>query len=166
MARQWLSANMVVSSFAIGALAVPVFSLGFVDSLLAILFINCLAITPVAFFSTFGPRFGLRQMVLSRFFFGFHGVKVSKLLRASPTNEAFSLTPTTLVLIGGQRLTPLRSCMLQHPRLCGLVRRECHSWRPTNQRRQHRRSWLCGHHHNRSGDMARHRLWLQSRASL
>ena len=67
---------MVVSSFAIGALAIPVFQLGFVDSLLTIFFINCLAITPVAFFSTFGPRFGLRQMVLSRFFFGFYGVKV------------------------------------------------------------------------------------------
>lgn len=93
MARQWFSANMVVSSFAIGALAIPVFSLGFVDSLLTIFFINCLAITPVAFFSTFGPRFGLRQMVLSRYFFGFHGVKISKWLRASPSNEAFSLSP-------------------------------------------------------------------------
>ncbi|KAK4694860.1 hypothetical protein P7C71_g2793, partial [Lecanoromycetidae sp. Uapishka_2] len=72
----WLSANMVVSSFAIGALAIPVFSLGFVDSLLTIFFINCLAITPVAFFSTFGPRFGLRQMVLSRFYYGFYGVKL------------------------------------------------------------------------------------------
>ena len=67
---------MVVSSFAIGALAIPVFQLGFVDSLLTIFFINLLAITPVAFFSTFGPRFGLRQMVLSRYFFGFYGVKV------------------------------------------------------------------------------------------
>ena len=67
---------MVVSSFAIGALAIPVFHLGFVDSLLTIFFINCLAITPVAFFSTFGPRYGLRQMVLSRFFFGYYGVKV------------------------------------------------------------------------------------------
>jgi len=72
----WFSANMVVSSFAIGALAVTVFNLGFVDSLLTILFINMLAITPVAFFSTFGPVYGLRQMVLSRFFFGFYGVKV------------------------------------------------------------------------------------------
>ncbi|KAL2042025.1 hypothetical protein N7G274_005213 [Stereocaulon virgatum] len=72
----WLSANMVVSSFAIGALAVTVFQLGFIDSLLTIFFINCLGITPVAFFSTFGPRFGLRQMVLSRYFFGFHGVKI------------------------------------------------------------------------------------------
>jgi NCS1 nucleoside transporter family len=72
----WLSANMVVSSFAIGALAYPVFYLGFVDTILIILFINLLGIIPVAFFSTFGPKFGLRQMVLSRFFFGYYGVKV------------------------------------------------------------------------------------------
>lgn len=70
---------MVVSSFAIGALAVTIFQLGFVDSFLTILFINLLGITPVAFFSTFGPRYGLRQMVFSRFFFGFYGVKVSML---------------------------------------------------------------------------------------
>ena len=70
---------MVVSSFAIGALAIPVFQLGFVDSFLTILFINMLGITPVAFFSGFGPRYGLRQMVLSRFYFGYYGVKVSML---------------------------------------------------------------------------------------
>jgi NCS1 nucleoside transporter family len=72
----WLSANMVVSAFAIGALAYPVFYLGFVDTILVILFINILGIIPVSFFSTFGPRFGLRQMVLSRFFFGWYGVKI------------------------------------------------------------------------------------------
>jgi purine-cytosine permease-like protein len=74
---QWLAANMAVSSFAIGALATPVFFLGFLDSILAILFFNILGILPVAFFSTFGPVFGLRQMVLSRFFFGYYGVKIS-----------------------------------------------------------------------------------------
>ena len=58
---------MVVSSFAIGAIGVTVFQLGFVDGLLTILFINLLGITPVCFFSMFGPRFGLRQMVLSAF---------------------------------------------------------------------------------------------------
>lgn len=85
---------MVVSSFAIGALAIPVFHLGFVDSLLTIFFINCLAITPVAFFSTFGPRFGLRQMVLSRYFFGFYGVKVSKYLHPpAQSNLSFFDTP-------------------------------------------------------------------------
>ncbi|KAI0474775.1 purine-cytosine permease [Xylaria cf. heliscus] len=72
----WLSANMVVSSFAIGALAIPIFDLGYVDSALTIIFVNILGILPVCFFSTFGPRFGLRQMVLSRFYFGYYGVKL------------------------------------------------------------------------------------------
>ena len=80
----WCAANMVVSSFAIGALAVPVFDLGFVDSLLTILFINILGVIPVAFFSTFGPRFGMRQMILSRFFFGYYGVKVSTYTHWNP----------------------------------------------------------------------------------
>jgi NCS1 nucleoside transporter family len=73
---QWLAANMVVSSFAIGVLGISIWELGFVDSLLTILFINILGVIPVSFFSTFGPRFGLRQMVLSRFFFGYYGVKI------------------------------------------------------------------------------------------
>ncbi|KAI1766702.1 permease for cytosine/purines, uracil, thiamine, allantoin-domain-containing protein [Hypoxylon sp. FL1150] len=72
----WFSANMVVSSFAIGALALPVFGLGFVDAALTIVFVNLLGILPVCFFSTFGPKFGLRQLVLSRFYFGYYGVKL------------------------------------------------------------------------------------------
>ncbi|KAI1632511.1 purine-cytosine permease [Biscogniauxia mediterranea] len=72
----WLSANMVVSSLAIGVLAYPVFGLSFLASALTIVFLNLLGILPVCFFSTFGPRFGLRQMVLSRFFFGYNGVKL------------------------------------------------------------------------------------------
>lgn len=72
----WCAANMVVSSLAIGVLAVPVFYLGFVDAFLTIFFINILGAIPVAFFSTFGPRFGMRQMVMSRFWFGYYGVKL------------------------------------------------------------------------------------------
>lgn len=72
----WLSANMVVSSFAIGALAIPIFGLGFVDTALTIVSVNLLGVLPVCFFSTFGPAFGLRQMVLSRFYFGYYGVKL------------------------------------------------------------------------------------------
>lgn len=67
---------MTVSTFAIGVLAVPVFGLGFVDAFLTIIFFNILGIIPVAFFSTFGPRFGMRQMMLSRFWFGYYGVKL------------------------------------------------------------------------------------------
>jgi NCS1 nucleoside transporter family len=73
---QWLSANMVVSSFAIGILAKSLFYLGVADAMLACLFFNLVGIIPVAYFSTFGPKFGLRQMVLSRFWFGWWGVKV------------------------------------------------------------------------------------------
>ncbi len=69
---------MVVSSFAIGVLAIPVFNLGFVDSALTIIFVNILGVVPVCFFSTFGAKFGLRQMVLSRFYFGYYGVKLGE----------------------------------------------------------------------------------------
>jgi len=55
----WLAANMVVSSFALGLLAKNVFVLGAADAMLIILFFNLLGITPVCFFSTFGPKFGL-----------------------------------------------------------------------------------------------------------
>ena len=69
---------MNASTFALGALSVPVFGLGFRDAALTIVFVNMLAVMPVAFFSTFGPLFGLRQMVLSRFFFGYYGVRLSE----------------------------------------------------------------------------------------
>lgn len=68
---------MVVSSFAIGILAKSIWFLGVADAMLVCLFFNLLSITPVCFFSTFGPKFGLRQMVLSRFWFGWWGVKLS-----------------------------------------------------------------------------------------
>ncbi|KAL4965653.1 eukaryotic translation initiation factor 3 subunit G-domain-containing protein [Aspergillus stella-maris] len=75
----WLAANMVVSSFAIGALALPVYNLGFVDAILTLLFFNLLGIMTVCFFSTFGP-FGLRQMVFSRFWFGWWATKFFAIL--------------------------------------------------------------------------------------
>jgi len=75
VSTMWLSANMVVSSFAIGVLA-PLIGLGAADSMLVILFFNLIGVTPVCFFSCFGPKFGLRQMVLSRFWFGWWGVKL------------------------------------------------------------------------------------------
>lgn len=67
---------MVVSSFAIGLLGKSLFYLGAADAMLVVLFFNLIGITPVCFFSTFGPAFGLRQMVLSRFWFGWWGVKL------------------------------------------------------------------------------------------
>lgn len=76
MRLQWLAANMVISSFAIGVLGKSLFYLGAADAMLVVLFFNLLGITPVCYFSCFGPKFGLRQMIVSRFWFGWHGVKV------------------------------------------------------------------------------------------
>ncbi|KAI9924974.1 hypothetical protein ASPWEDRAFT_45096 [Aspergillus wentii DTO 134E9] len=76
----WLAANMVVSSFAIGVLGKSLFDLGFVDAILVCLFFNLLGVMTVCFFSCFGPAFGLRQMVLSRFWFGWYGTKFIAIL--------------------------------------------------------------------------------------
>ncbi|KAJ3195192.1 hypothetical protein HK101_000902 [Irineochytrium annulatum] len=69
----WMSANTCISTFAIGVLGISVFQLGFWDSFATILIFNILGILPVCLFSTFGPKFGLRQMVLTRFSFGYYG---------------------------------------------------------------------------------------------
>ncbi|KAJ2905875.1 purine-cytosine permease [Zalerion maritima] len=72
MGTIWLSSNLVISSFALGALSTPVFHLSFLSTFVTILFTNLGGALPVCFFSTFGCKFGLRQMVLSRFYFGYH----------------------------------------------------------------------------------------------
>ena len=69
---------MVVSSFAFGVLAKSLCYLGFVDAILVDLFFNLLGVMTVCFFSCFGPAFGLRQMVLSRFWFGWWPTKFSE----------------------------------------------------------------------------------------
>src|SRR5438876_3689692 len=69
----WLSANLVISTVALGALANPVFQLGFWDSVVVIILFNIIGVLPVAFFSTLGPKLGLRQMTISRFSFGWVG---------------------------------------------------------------------------------------------
>ena len=76
----WLSANLVISSVALGSLAVPLFHMGWWDSLLAIALFNLLGALPVAFFATLGPLLGLRQMTISRFAFGWNAAKLLALL--------------------------------------------------------------------------------------
>lgn len=69
---------MVVPSFTIGVLGRPLFGVGFVDSVLVIIFFNLIGSATVCFFSVFGAAFGLRQMTLSRFWFGWWGVKIGQ----------------------------------------------------------------------------------------
>ncbi|GAB5593438.1 Purine-cytosine permease fcy21 [Umbelopsis nana] len=78
----WLSANCVMPSFGIGILGPGLFGLGLGDSCLTIIFVNLFATIFVAFVSTFGPKLGLRQMVGSRYAWGWYGVKIVAVLNS------------------------------------------------------------------------------------
>ena len=94
----WLSANLVLSTVSLGGLAIPVFGLGFWDSVAIIVIFNALGVLPVAFFSTLGPRLGLRQMTISRFSFGWVGAAIMAVF-----NVAACLGWSAVnVIIGGQ----------------------------------------------------------------
>ena len=99
----WLAANLVISTVALGAIANEVFGLGFWDGLAVIIIFNALGVLPVAFFSTLGPRLGLRQMTLTRFSFGWVGGIIMALF-----NVAACLGWSTVnVIIGGQLVNSL-----------------------------------------------------------
>src|SRR5213078_3272533 len=99
----WLSANLVISTVALGALANVIFGLGFWDSLAIILIFNALGVLPVAFFSTLGPKLGLRQMTISRFSFGWVGAIIMALF-----NVAACIGWSVVnVIIGGQLVAAL-----------------------------------------------------------
>lgn len=75
-ASMWFGSNMVIATYALGVLGVTLFGLDFWSAFLVIIFFNLLGSLAPAFFSTFGPHLGLRQMILSRYWFGYFGVRV------------------------------------------------------------------------------------------
>lgn len=76
----WFGCNMVVATFALGALGITIFGLSFWTAFLCIVFFNILGAQTVALFSSYGPHFGLRQMPFSRFWFGWYGVRLCTLI--------------------------------------------------------------------------------------
>src|SRR5437016_13202158 len=99
----WLSANLVLSTVVLGALATNVFALGFWDRVAAIIIFNVLGALPVAFFSTLGPKLGLRQMTISRFSFGWIGAMVMALFNVGACIGWSAVN----VIVGGQLLENL-----------------------------------------------------------
>ena len=99
----WLSANLVISTVALGALAIPVFGLGFWDSVAVIILFNIIGVLPVAFFSTLGPKLGLRQMTISRFSFGWVGAIIMAIFNVL----ACIGWSTVNVIVGGQLVASL-----------------------------------------------------------
>ena len=66
LGRRWMAANTTVSTFALGTLGSSIWQMGFKDAALTILFFNLFPTLVVAYFSTWGPKTGLRQLALSR----------------------------------------------------------------------------------------------------
>lgn len=99
----WLSANLVISTVALGGLAIPIFKLGFWDGLAIIVLFNILGVLPVAFFSTLGPKLGLRQMTISRFSFGWIGAIIMSLFNVAACIGWSAVN----VIVGGQLVSAL-----------------------------------------------------------
>ncbi len=111
----WLSANLVISTIALGALATQAFFLGFWDSLAVIIIFNTLGVLPVAFFSTLGPKLGLRQMTISRFSFGWVGGIIMAVFNVAACIGWSAVN----VIIGGQLVTDLTNGAV--PRWAGIL---------------------------------------------
>ncbi len=111
----WLSANLVISTIALGALATQAFFLGFWDGLAVIIIFNALGVLPVAFFSTLGPKLGLRQMTISRFAFGWVGGIIMALFNVAACIGWSAVN----VIIGGQLVSALTNGAV--PRWAGIL---------------------------------------------
>ena len=111
----WFSANLVISTIALGALAIPVFGLGFWDSVAVIIIFNVLGTLPVAFFSTLGPKLGLRQMTISRFSFGWVGGIIMAIFNVAACIGWSAVN----VIIGGQLIAALTNGAI--PRWAGIL---------------------------------------------
>ncbi|KAF8830118.1 hypothetical protein HHX47_DHR2000736 [Lentinula edodes] len=70
----WFTMNFNILSFSAGTLGPVAYGLGIRESCLVILFFNALCCAPPAYFATWGPKLGMRQMVQARFSFGYYGV--------------------------------------------------------------------------------------------
>src|SRR5207245_2243806 len=103
------------STIALGALATQAFFLGFWDGVAVIILFNVLGVLPVAFFSTLGPKLGLRQMTISRFSFGW----VGGIIMAAFNVAACIGWSAVNVIIGGQLIFALTNGAI--PRWAGIL---------------------------------------------
>lgn len=78
----WLTANCTICTISLGTLGVGPLGLGFRDAVMAIVFFNLLACVPPALMSVWGCRTGMRQLALSRYFFGYYTNSVPIILNA------------------------------------------------------------------------------------
>ncbi|EPQ51241.1 purine-cytosine permease [Gloeophyllum trabeum ATCC 11539] len=101
----WCAANTTISTFSTGTLGPGLFDMGLRDSILTILFFNLVSTIPVAYFSIFGARSGLRQMVFSRFTFGYWFCMLPGILNCIATIGWATIN----TIVGGQTFRAISS---------------------------------------------------------
>ncbi|PCH44946.1 hypothetical protein WOLCODRAFT_139341 [Wolfiporia cocos MD-104 SS10] len=99
----WLSANFNILSFSAGTLGPAVYGLGLRDTCLVILFFNLLCSALPAYFSTWGPKLGLRQMCQARYSFGYFGVIIASVINLATLCGYCILN----CILGGQTLSSI-----------------------------------------------------------
>jgi NCS1 nucleoside transporter family len=78
----FMSANVCMATLAFGTLGPGLFGLGWWDSFLCVLFFNLIGAIPGAFMATFGPKLGLRTLVVPRYSFGWWPAKLIAAINA------------------------------------------------------------------------------------
>ncbi|KAI0765267.1 purine-cytosine permease [Fomes fomentarius] len=98
----WFSVNMNITSFGIGSAGPAFFGLGLRDSLLIIFVVDFILSCSIACssFAVFGPKLGMRSMVLARYSWGYYGSIVASALNVF-TYQGWLIAGC---IIGGQTL--------------------------------------------------------------
>jgi NCS1 nucleoside transporter family len=76
----FFASNCNVTTLATGYLGTTTYGLGWWDSFLCILFFNLLSVLAPAMAATFGPKLGLRTMIIPRYSFGWYITKILAVL--------------------------------------------------------------------------------------
>ncbi|KAH9849624.1 cytosine-purine permease [Lenzites betulinus] len=101
----WFSANINILTFGTGSAGPAFFGLGLRDSFLIILVVDLISCVIPAYFAVFGPKLGMRSMVLARYSWGYFG----SILPSAFT--VFSMQGFMILncIIGGQTLASVSS---------------------------------------------------------
>ncbi|TBU31408.1 purine-cytosine permease [Dichomitus squalens] len=101
----WFSANINILTFGTGSSGPAFFGLGLRDSLLVILVVDLISCAIPAYFAVFGPKLGMRSMVLARYSWGYYGSIIPSAF------TVFSMQGFLILncIVGGQTLASVSS---------------------------------------------------------
>ncbi|KAI0674566.1 cytosine-purine permease [Trametes maxima] len=101
----WFSSNMNVLGFGTGSAGPAFFGLGLRDSFIILLIVDLISCAIPAYFAVFGPKLGMRSMVLARYSWGYLGSIIPSAF------TVFSMQGFLILncIIGGQTLASVSS---------------------------------------------------------